>query len=89
MTSGEADQGSNNSQSIEDILWKFLCENREAIAKKNQLGSILSSDFEDIAIRQDTEISELKEENSELRQRLAIAEGRLTRSEKILDLMQE
>ena len=83
-SSSEFEQSGGQTRSVEETLWKFLIDNREAISKQLIIPAN-NQDLEENANRQDLEINRLQEENNELRKRLAIAEGRLTRAEKVLD----
>ena len=84
----ETNTGSSQVKSVEDTLWAFLEANKEQIASK-LLSSTRWTDMMENTNELETQITELRVENEELRKRLSIAEGRLTRSEGMIDNLSE
>lgn len=84
----ETNTGSSQVKSVEDTLWPFLEANKEQIASK-LLSSTRWTDMMENTNELETQITELRVENEELRKRLSIAEGRLTRSEGMIDNLSE
>jgi hypothetical protein len=68
-----------------DALWEFIRENADKIAHQ-----VLSSpNGREYTLRQDESIRALQEENQELKRRLEIAEGAITRCEKVIKRLEE
>lgn len=88
MFTSSPEETKANSSFKENDLWDFLNENCDAILEKILKQKDLSQITERI-IEQDNTIQQLREENQELRRRLAIAEGAVTRSELAIDKLEE
>jgi predicted DNA-binding protein YlxM (UPF0122 family) len=69
----------------EDAVWRFLRENVGAVVQK----IMTSEEWRECMTTQDYTMRELEEENKQLKSRLAIAEGALTRCEKTVKRLEE
>jgi len=92
-SSGEVDM-SDNADNAEDAmagsidtnaLWEFIRDNADKIADQ-----VLSSpNWRGYTLTQDESIQALREENQELKRRLEVAEGTITRCEKVIKRLEE
>jgi hypothetical protein len=81
-SSVEGAEGSEGAFTMahEDEFWKFLKENREAISEAIMRNTTL--EIEKKVTDQDEEIKVLKEDNTDLRKRLAVCEGIIAKNER-------
>ena len=86
MEAVESTEGNVNMRNMNEMMWQFFNDNSEDIIEK----LITTHGWkEEMRFTEgiDATINELKDENADLRKRLAISEGRNTRLEKQVDLL--
>ena len=87
IISSDTDQSAPSASSTEEILWRFLRENKQAIIKELNI----PDDYQDLqqhANSLEADIARQQDEIIDLKKRLAIAEGRMTRTEKLVSDVQ-